>query len=127
MSFVALKLAVDPSDIAGTLQNIINSIFSVVTVTAFAGGGQASGTLLTGAINLVGTVVTIGDSVKFQASTPGSFCTVINNSANSCNVFPQVGDKINALAANGAYALPAGKTVDCYCGIAGTWHVLLSA
>jgi hypothetical protein len=47
--------------------------------------------------------------------------------ANSMNVFPAVGDQINALGANAAFALAANKTVQLTCAIAGQWHAILSA
>ena len=49
------------------------------------------------------------------------------HATNAMNVFPQTGDKINALAANAAFSVPAGKTCSFYCMGAGTWHSLLSA
>ena len=53
---------------------------------------------------------------------------VINAAAaNSMNVFPAVGDAINAVAANGAFAIAANKTVLFYCITAGRWHTITTA
>lgn len=97
-------------------------------ITAFAGGGQASAVLLTTVINRVTTVGTAGDSVKLPVSAPGVQVTVYNAAAaNSMNVFPQTGDQINALGANTAFAVAAGKNATFGCPVAGQWHAILSA
>jgi len=95
--------------------------------TALAGGGQAGATLLTSQIAKVGTVATAGDSVLLPLSTPGHERIVVNATANSMNVFPQTGDTINALSANAAFAMAAGKTAHFYCPAAGQWFCNLSA
>lgn len=97
------------------------------TQTAFAGGGQASGTLITEQMTRFTVVATAGDSGKLQKSQAGMSYTVTNASANSMNVFPFLGDGINALGANAAFALAAGKTCEFVCYTAGQWHTLLSA
>jgi hypothetical protein len=99
---------------------------------AFAGGGQA-GAIAGAASQIVQditrfvTVVTIGDSGALPAAVKGKRLTVNNTAANSMNVFPQVGEAINALAVNVAYALAGGKTAQFTCAVNGTWDVLLSA
>lgn len=95
--------------------------------TALAGGGQTGATLLSTQIAKVGTVATAADSVMLPVSTPGHERIVINATANSANVFPQVGDTINALSANTAFAIAAGKTAHFYCPAAGQWFCNLSA
>ena len=97
-------------------------------ITAHSGGGQGSAVPLTTVLNRVTTVAAAGDSVLMPASVAGMQITIANAAAtNSMNVFPATGDAINALAANAAYALAAGKTATLYCTVAGTWHALLSA
>ena len=92
-------------------------------VTANPGGGQGSAVLLTAAMNRVTTVGTAADSVKLQPAAVGLSQTVINAAAsNSMNVFPSTGDAINALGANAAFAVAAGKTATFYCCNAGQWH-----
>ena len=96
-------------------------------LTALAGGAQA-GTALTTMINRITTVVTAADSVQLPVSAAGISLVVVNAAAaNSMNVFPQTGDAINALAANAAFAIAAGKTATFYCTAAGRWHSVLSA
>lgn len=97
-------------------------------LTAHAGGGQANALALTSVINRVTTVGTAGDSVVLPVATPGLEITVINAAAaNSMNVFPASGDKINALAANAAFAVAATKVVTFYSTVAGQWHSQLTA
>lgn len=97
-------------------------------LTAHAGGGQASATALTAQMNRVTTVATAADSVGLPASFAGASITVTNAAAaNSMNVFPAAGEAINALAANAAFALAAGKTAEFVCYTPGQWHTILSA
>lgn len=96
-------------------------------VTAFAGGGQASATLLGNVINRIVTVATAGDSVRLPLAGAGLQITIANSSANSLNVFPAVGDTINALGANAALALASGKTATIYSAVPTFWHAIVSA
>ena len=92
---------------------------SADALTALAGGAQAGLALVNG-INRVTVVATIGDSCQLPLAAAGGHVIVINGSATSMNVFPQTGDNINALAANAAFALAAGKSVE-FCA-AGPLH-----
>jgi hypothetical protein len=98
------------------------------SLTAHAGGGQGSATALPSMFNRVTTVATAADSVVLPASVAGMCITVTNAAAaNSMNVFPASGDAINALGANAAFAMAAGKTAEFVCITAGQWHAILSA
>ncbi len=70
------------------------------TITAFATGGQASATALTGQYNNVTTVATAGDSVKLLTDVAGLKQTVKNSGVATLAVFPNTSDSINALAVN---------------------------
>jgi hypothetical protein len=96
-------------------------------LTALAGGGQAGATALPGQINRVTTVATAADSAQLPASAAGVWLVCINTTANSMNVFPAAGDAINALAANTALAVAAGKTTIFFCAAAGHWYSVLTA
>ncbi len=94
------------------------------TITAFATGGQTNAVQLTTPYNRITTVVTAGDSVKLPVSSRGNVILIVNDaSANACNVFPAVGEAINALGANTAFSLTvaAGPTL-FYCFTAGLWR-----
>ena len=56
-------------------------------ITATAGGGNANAAQCNGWLNTVTTVVTAGDSVMLPPGYAGEEITIINNGANSCNVF----------------------------------------
>ena len=92
--------------------------FTLSGITATAAGTQATGVPLSGDLNVITTVATINDSVTLPNSVAGHEITIINAGAASMNVFPAVGESINALAANTAYALAAGKGVTLF-GVGG--------
>lgn len=119
------KLSVDLSDIPGIIadrDSVANAI------TAFATGGQTNAIALTASYNRVTTVAAAADSVKLPAAVAGSRVVVFNKAAaNSLNVFPATGDKINALAVNAAYAMAVTKGALFLCVVDGTWDTLLTA
>jgi hypothetical protein len=84
-------------------------------------------------VNRVVTVGTAADSVGLPATTglpTGAALSIfVANAAasNSMNVFPASGDQINALGANAAFAIVAGKSATFYATAAGQWHAVLSA
>jgi hypothetical protein len=108
-------------------QNINSANMDTVTdgITAqHTSPSQATGTLLVSKMNRVTTVTSANDAVTIGvAAVPGVSLAVRNNaSANSMNVYPAVGDKINALSANAAFAMAvADATVVFRCFTAGTW------
>lgn len=121
---VSPKINIDSSDVAGAIKDeytVANSI------TARAGGGQGSATALTARFNRITTVATTGDSVKLPAAKAGASVFVFNKGANSADVFPASGDKVNALSTNAAYALAATKGAMFVCMVDGTWDTLLTA
>lgn len=143
LAAIAVLGAAHAVNITGTTTVSTNSVDSVGFtqlsvsngITAFAGGGQASATLLNSAFNRVTVVATIADSVKLpfcggQTSPngavlgPGTQVWVMNTSANSLNVFPNTGDAINALAANTAIAVETVTGKIFTCAVAGTWQSL---
>jgi hypothetical protein len=102
---------------------------SISGLTAHAGGGQGSATALPAMLNRVTTVASAGDSVVLPSAVAGIQGLVVVNATatNSMNVFPASGDAINALGANAAFAVAAGKAATFYCTNAGQWHSVLSA
>lgn len=98
-------------------------------IVAAAGGGQTNATQITAMNARVITVATAADSVKLMPTDSGLIVYVSNAAAaNSMNVFPAVGDSINALSANTAFAVAANKTCGFVCYTkGGPWHTLLTA
>lgn len=93
-------------------------------ITAHATGGQANAVPITGPMARITIVGTAGDSVVLPLSARGMEIVVVNDAAaNAANVFPAVGDAINALGANTAFSLTvaAGPTI-FYCYSNGLWR-----
>lgn len=68
------------------------------SITAHAGGGQASATALTTVVNRVTTVATAADSVKLPLATAGAFCVIVNDTATSLQAFGAGTDTIDDVA-----------------------------
>lgn len=99
----------------GWLSKTQPSLVTVVnSITANAAGTQAAGTPITGEYNVLTTVAGAGHSVTLpllNANLVGMRITIKNNGANACNVFPALGQQINALGANTAFSLVATAVV----------------
>ena len=105
-----------------------NPVFSVANaLTAHAGGGQTLATAITASTNRFTVVASVADSALLPTATVGASLTVINAASNSLNVFPAVGEQINAAGINGAYAVAAAKVVEFFCANTGQWHTLLTS
>lgn len=119
------RTSIDPSDFAGFLADE-NSVEN--GVTAAVASTQAGGYLITKAVTRVTVSGTAGDSLLLPAAVAGERRVVFNKAAaNSIDIFPGVGDNINALADDAAYALAATKGVIFYCAVDGTWDTILTA
>jgi hypothetical protein len=126
---------IGPNEVNATSMNpdVKKMLTDLMTVqdglTAFAGGGQASGTLVGAMFARFTTVATAADSGKLPPATqPGMELTIVNAAAaNSMNLFPNTGDQINVLGANAAFALAANKCVKAICTARGQWHTILTA
>jgi hypothetical protein len=122
---VSKRLSIDPSDFASVFSDLT---YNVHGITAYAGGGQANAVQLVGTFNRVGIVGTANDSVKLPVAKEGSWLVVFNKAAaNSLNIFPSTGDKVNALSVNAAYALAVTKGALFVCVTEGTWDTILTA
>ena len=103
------------------------TVSSTNAVTATPSGTQANSFAVTTAINRVTVVATAGDSVRLPLAAPGMQIIVSNAGAAAMSIWPGVGDAVNSLAANAAYALPVNKTAEFFSAAAGSWHSVLSA
>ncbi len=91
-------------------------------IAAVNPGSQATATPLTAETCFVVTVPAAASGVLLPAAQAGRVITVLNNHAtNAINVYPMLGDAINALAANTALSVAAATAQIFYCGVAGTW------
>lgn len=127
----SLGAAIPTLNAAHTLQQLDGftkivkpTIFSLTTgIVAYAGGGQASATLLTTEYNIVGTCATIADSVRLpEISTNliGTRIVVANDGAASCNVFPFTGQNASA-GTNTAVAVAAAARASFVASTASVW------
>jgi hypothetical protein len=96
---------------------------------ALVGGGQSGNTLDANvSSHRVTKVANANDSVTLPPSQSGVILIVANAAAsNSMNVFPAKGEQINALGANTAFAVAAGKVALFMCGTSGQLHSILTA
>lgn len=102
-------------------------------LTALAGGGQTGATSISSyQVSRITTVASGGDSVMLGMAVMGHWRFIINAGANAMNVYPRVGDQINALGVNNPFSIPAGKSCFFFCApsgtpTGGTWNTNLSA
>lgn len=111
MGFVS-SLDVDVIMTAQQITDFKNNFFNIHVsegLVAFSGGGQGSATLINALINEVDTVASPGDSVKLPIASEGLEVIVINNGANSLDIFPNTDDEINSLGINTAFPIATGS------------------
>ena len=86
---------------AGTADAINGQVATALTA---AGTTQGTGLALSADICAIGTCAS-GAGVTLFAGQSGDSQLVYNGGANSCNVYPPVGSRINVIAVNGAHIL----------------------
>jgi hypothetical protein len=91
-----------------------------------AGTTQGTATVITNQTNEFTTVAASSGAV-LPSPEQGEFIFVANAGANALNVYPASGHSINALAANAAFSLAAGKNALFWAATASKWYALLSA
>jgi hypothetical protein len=92
-------------------------------ITAFAGGGQASATVLSASKNRVDVVATSLDSVKFIPAVAGNGMIVVNNASNSMNVYPASGENYLGEGANAPIEVVGGQSLEVFCYTTGVWTI----
>ena len=97
-------------------------------ISAVNPGAQGTATALTTSLNRVTTVAAAASGVKLPLAAGGLQITVINaHATNAINVYPFLGDQVNALGANVAFSIAATKTATFTSTVALQWHTVLSA
>ncbi len=91
-----------------------------------AGTTQGTATAITNQTNDFTTVAASSGAV-LPSPEQGEFIFVANSGANAMALYPASGHSINALAANAAFSVPAGKNVIVWAATATKWIVNLSA
>jgi len=90
-------------------------------ITAHAGGGRASAVAITAMQAQISTVATTADSVVLPPALPGMEITIVNNGANSAQVFGNGSDTINGTAGSTGVAQAAAAVTIYYCFVSGAW------
>jgi hypothetical protein len=110
--------------INGLLSRVLQGgIKSQDTITAFAGGGKASGVQLRYTFNRISVCATNNDSVVLPKAIKGSEVTVINAGAATLAVFSQGNDTTGANNAATADTIATTKAKKYTCVTAGHWDV----
>jgi hypothetical protein len=94
-----------------------------VGVTAHTGSSQGDGAISSTFVEIA-TVGTTGDAVTLPSAAAGKLVIIANNGANSCDVFPASGDKIDGGSANAALALAAGSNRIHICQDGTDWDTI---
>lgn len=124
-----------PQTLAVTLGLLAQNNLTANTITAHAGGGQASAFQLDYGVSNITVVGSAADSVKLPPALPGKWCYLRNSdSTDSMTVFGYGTDTIDGVASATGNAQAAGKgklyfciTGDGSAAGAGVWVSLLGA
>lgn len=97
--------------VSGGYLNSAGNLLKSISNTGAAGTNQATATPLTKDINNITSVTASNSGVALPSAVPGMDILILNNGANTLNVFPVNGGsaQINSLGANTAYTLSAGN------------------
>jgi hypothetical protein len=96
---------------------------SIAASVSAAGSNQSGATELAAVYNLV-TSVTAGQGVKLPTATAKLTYTVVNTTATSLLIYPNLSDAINGGTVNAAVTLPAGTSVTFIAKDATDWYSL---
>lgn len=114
----------DGGVVAGLKTFTINTFTSAYGITAHAGGGQGSATLLIKNKNRVDTVATDNDSVLMPLAISGNnlnYQEVINKGVSDLDVYPQAGENFYGLSVNVPITVVPGSSLVAYCFENGVW------
>jgi hypothetical protein len=90
-------------------------------IVAYAAGGQTSATPLTALENRVDTVAAPLASVLAIQAQAGGQQNVLNNGANTMNLYPFPGDAFLNMAVNKPIPVAAGGAINLFCYNNGIW------
>ena len=98
---------------------------SIKTGVAAACNSQATATALTSTVNVIATATaTSADGVKLPTAYPGARCIVINKTAETLEVWPKTGDKVEGGSANAATTQATNVHITYYAVDAENWYKL---
>ncbi len=117
---------IDPGQRLGDVASLANAIANQRgastqdAVTASTTQTQAGGTKIVASWTNI-SVANASDAVTLPQAQPGLCISFINSSGNTIQVFPFLGDAINAAGANNAVTVVTATTSDYYCVAKGQW------
>ena len=107
----------------GSLTLTGNFMPSIAAAVSSAGTNQSGATELSSVYNIV-TTVTAGQGVKLPSAAAKLTYTVVNTTATSLLVYPNLSDKINGGTVDVAVTVPAGTTATFVAKDATDWYTL---
>ena len=100
---------------------------AATAITAGTTQTQAGATALTVSINVVTTVAVAGDGVRAPDGDIGDSLDILNLGANSLEVYPPTGGRINQLSTNTGFALAPSTACTLKKFTSTRWIAFLSA
>jgi sugar lactone lactonase YvrE len=118
---IAIGSAVSGATSTTTLNGLV--IDSISAAVSAAGATQGTATGLVSNINNVTVVATGATGVRLPTAVAGMRILIRNSdSADTLSIYPATGGTINALAANAAFTLAAGSTIELVATTATQWY-----
>jgi len=118
---IAIGSAVSGATSRTTLNGIV--IDSISAAVSAAGTTQGTATALVSNINNVTVVATGATGVRLPTAVAGMRILIRNSdSADTLSIYPATGGTINALAANAAFTLAAGSTIELMATTTTQWY-----
>ena len=118
---IAIGSAVSGATSRTTLNGIV--IDSISAAVSAAGTDQAGATALVSNINNVTVVTAAAAGVRLPTAVAGMRILIRNSdSADTLSIYPATGGTINALAANAAFTIIAGATIELMATTATQWY-----
>jgi hypothetical protein len=105
----------------GSTKANLGTVTTQTGVSAAGVSSQANATQLTAAQVQVSTVAASTAGVKLPPSQPGLQITIVNNGANTMNVYPASGEQINSSGANTAVTQTTSTVTIYLCFVTGNW------
>lgn len=111
-----------------SLLKLVDTATAVVTgITAGTTQTQAGATVLTGKVNILGTVANANDGVVLPTAVAGTRIVVINRGANIARIYPAASDTIDGGSANSPITIPVGGSYEFFAESAVNWKAQKTA
>ena len=109
----------------GTIRDTTGMLYSTSAAVAAAGTIQTSATPLTTSYNIVTSSSGLNTGVKLPTpSTSGYLINLVNRSANTINVYPDVGGAIDAAGVNVSVPVPPNASIQLQAASITQWYTI---